>query len=118
MLVTALLTSSKKQQSSHSSHDADFVDLHTLVAEHGDVSHGGSEVLFTDGCHWTRPSSTRTAGSKAGNTADARRGPREPSREGSRDAGTSEKFVGDDDMLLAEYQQVLKDCVQVPRRVS
>ena len=50
--------------------------------------------MFTDGSRWVRPSSTRAAGRKAGstvgNTADASPGPREPSREGSRDAGTSE----------------------------
>ena len=42
------LSPSKKQSSSRSSHVADMVDLHTLVAEHGDVFQGAvkSESLM------------------------------------------------------------------------
>ena len=51
LVVTAPLTSNNKQQSSHSSHDADLVDLHTLVAEHGDFGHGAvkSDSLMEQG---------------------------------------------------------------------
>ena len=42
-LSTAPLSPSEKQSSSWSSHVADLVDLHTLVAEHGDVSHGAAK---------------------------------------------------------------------------
>ena len=40
LVVTAPLSPSKNQSSSWSSHVADLVDLHTLVAEPGDGSHG------------------------------------------------------------------------------
>ena len=40
LVLTVPLSPSKKQSSPWSSHVADLVDLHTLVAEHGAVSHG------------------------------------------------------------------------------
>ena len=98
-----LLTSNKKQWSSHPLNDADLVDLHTLVAEHGDVGHGTvkSDSLMEQGVVGRDKSSTRWSDSKAGSTAGlalrvargpgTRAAPREPPREGPRDAGTSER---------------------------
>ena len=105
LVVTAPLSPSKKQSSSWSSHVADLVDLHTLVAEHGDVSHDSlMGVVGRD------QNSTWTAGGKArstvGNTADSSPGPREPSREGSRDAGTSERVCWSDIGIEAELPKL------------
>ena len=98
----------------------------------GDVSHGA-------GCRWARPSSTRTAGSNAGNTVGgtASPAPRAAPGTGSRDAGTSERVCwrrrqvsGEHEQdididiemdiesgQLGEFDQEPKHCVEEPRRV-
>ena len=88
---------------SHPSNDADLVDLHTLVAEHGDVGHGAvkGDSLMEQGVIGRDTSSTMSAGSKAGSKAGSTaglaprvaRGPgtRAAPREPPRDAGTGER---------------------------
>ena len=123
----------KKQSSSWSLHVADLVDLHTLVAEHGDVSHGAVKsdslvgVVGRDQARRGQPVAKLVTQPM-------------PVRDRETLARVKE-FDGDDDKLLVEYQQdididigiesklpklefdqefdqELNDCVEVPRRVS
>ena len=117
--------------------DSDLVDLHTLVAEHGDASHGAVKSYSLMGVVG------REQARRGQPVAEPATQPlpdldREKDREMLAQVKT---FVGDDDKLLVEYQQDIdidigieselpklefdrefdqefKDCVEVPRRVS
>ena len=121
-----------KQSSSWSSHIVDLVDLHTLVAEHGDVSHG---AVGRDQARRGQPVAKLV-------TQSVRHRDRGHHQHREKDRGMLarvKELVGDDDKLLVEYQldididieselpklefdqefdQELEDCVEVPRRVS
>ena len=105
LVVTAPLTSSKKQESSHSSHGADLVDLHMLVAELGDVSNGAvkSDSLMEQGVvgrDQARPVA------KPAQPVQHRERHQEQDRESHRETlARVKEFVGDDEKLFAECQQ-------------
>ena len=137
------LSPSKKQSSSGASHVADLVDLHTFVAEHGDVSHGAvkSETLM---CGVVGDQARRGQPVAKPLTQSVRHRDREHDQHSEMLARVKE-FDGDNDKLLVEYEQDtdtdadtdmdmdtesdqpgefnhdLKDCVdelrRVPRRV-
>ena len=145
LVVTAPLSPSEKQSSSWSSHVADLVDLHTLVADHGGVSHGAVKsyslmgVVGRDQARRGQPVAKPVAQSVTQPMPDRdRKSHCEKDREM---LARVKEFDGDDDKLLVEYQQdidivigiesklpnlefdqefgqELKDCVKVPRRVS
>ena len=126
------LSPSEKQSPSWSPHVADVVDFHTLVGEHGDVSHDSlMGVVGRDQARRGQPVAKPVAQSvtEPMPVLDIAR------------CWHEGKFVGDDDKLLVEYQEdididigieaelpmlevdqefdyELKDCFEVPRRVS